>query len=95
MFHWSAQHGHSHDAVLLGGGAGLQAAARGFLLVLALSIHDLFEGVALGVARRQASVWFLLLAFASHKWVIAGCLGLKVPFIVVHSPYLSSLMCSK
>ena len=27
------------------------ATARGFLVVLALSIHDLFEGVALGVAR--------------------------------------------
>ena len=54
-----------------------QATARGFLVILALSIHDLFEGVALGVARRESSVWFLLLAFASHKWVIAGCLGLS------------------
>ena len=34
-------------------------------------------GIALGVARRQTSAWFLLLAFASHKWVISGCLGLK------------------
>ena len=34
-------------------------------------------GIALGVARRQSSAWFLLLAFASHKWVISGCLGLK------------------
>ena len=22
-------------------------------------------------------MWFLLLAFASHKWVISACLGLK------------------
>jgi len=70
-------HGHSHDSVILPTEAGFQAAARGFLVVLALSIHDLFEGVALGVARRQTSAWFLLLAFASHKWVIAACLGLK------------------
>merc|ERR1712062_963137 len=56
---------------------GIVATARGFLVVLALSIHDLFEGMALGVAKRQSSVWFLLLAFASHKWVISGCLGLK------------------
>merc|ERR550525_1616478 len=75
--HNGGGHGHSHDNIVLPTEAGFQAAARGFLLVLALSIHDLFEGVALGVARRQASVWFLLLAFASHKWVIAGCLGLK------------------
>jgi len=72
-----AHHGHSHDDITLPTGAGFQAAARGFLVVLALSIHDLFEGIALGVARRQTSAWFLLLAFASHKWVISGCLGLK------------------
>ena len=70
-------HGHSHDNINVPTEAGFQAAARGFLVVLALSIHDLFEGMALGVARRQSSVWFLLLAFASHKWVISGCLGLK------------------
>lgn len=73
-------HGHSHDAVEVNAGdaeESIQATARGFLVVLALSIHDLFEGVALGVARRESSVWFLFLAFASHKWVIAGCLGLK------------------
>ena len=55
----------------------LQAAARGFLVVLALSIHDFFEGIALGVCKRTSSVWFLLLAFASHKWVISGTLGLN------------------
>ena len=33
--------------------------------------------MALGVASRQSSAWFLLLAFASHKWVISGTLGLK------------------
>merc|ERR1719381_160566 len=71
-------HGHSDgDVHSEGTGAGIQAAARGFLVVLALSIHDLFEGMALGVASRQSSAWFLLLAFASHKWVISGCLGLK------------------
>jgi len=71
-------HGHSHDNVQIAPSEeGIQATARGFLVILALSIHDLFEGVALGVARRESSVWFLLLAFASHKWVIAGCLGLS------------------
>lgn len=70
-------HGHSHGDVDLPSEAGMVATARGFLVVLALSIHDLFEGVALGVARRESSVWFLLLAFASHKWVISACLGLK------------------
>jgi len=73
----SKGHGHSHDNIAVPTEAGIQAAARGFLVVLALSIHDMFEGMALGVARHQSSAWFLLLAFASHKWVISGCLGLK------------------
>merc|ERR1712083_595122 len=73
----SGGHGHSHGEVVLPAEDGIVATARGFLVVLALSIHDLFEGVALGVARRESSVWFLLLAFASHKWVISSCLGLK------------------
>merc|ERR1711902_341177 len=38
-------HGHSHDNIILPTEAGFQAAARGFLVVLALSIHDLFEGL--------------------------------------------------
>merc|ERR1712154_662856 len=73
----SGGHGHSHGEVALPTEDGIVATARGFLVVLALSIHDLFEGVALGVARRESSAWFLLLAFASHKWVISACLGLK------------------
>jgi zinc transporter ZupT len=44
-------HGHSHSAVEMPAEEGIVAMARGFLVVLALSIHDLFEGVALGVAR--------------------------------------------
>eukprot|EP00088_Acartia_fossae_P014480 TRINITY_DN17759_c0_g1_i1.p1 TRINITY_DN17759_c0_g1~~TRINITY_DN17759_c0_g1_i1.p1 ORF type:complete len:336 (-),score=37.10 TRINITY_DN17759_c0_g1_i1:117-1085(-) len=69
-------HGHSHD-IELDGDNSFEAVARGFLVILALCIHDLFEGIALGVARQESSVWFLLLAFASHKWVISACLGVK------------------
>merc|ERR1719153_1173436 len=54
----------------------IQATARGFLVILALCIHDLFEGIALGVNKRTTGVYFLLLAFASHKWVISATSGL-------------------
>ena len=49
-------HGHSHGDVALPAEDGIVATARGFLVVLALSIHDLFEGVALGVARSVSSI---------------------------------------
>jgi len=70
-------HGHSHEHMEVPVEEGIQATARGFAVVLALSIHDFFEGIALGVCKRPSSVWFLLLAFASHKWVISGTLGLN------------------
>ena len=85
-------HGHSHD-VAIPVEESIQATARGFLVVLALSIHDFFEGIALGVglpdrkyitplltvkvSRTTSSVYFLLLAFATHKWVISGTMGLN------------------
>ena len=55
----------------------IQATSRGFLIVLALCIHDFFEGIALGVCKTQTETYFLLAAFASHKWVIAGTVGLN------------------
>ena len=54
-----------------------QATSRGFLIVLALSIHDFFEGIALGVCQYQTETYFLLAAFASHKMVISGTVGLN------------------
>jgi len=70
-------HGHSHDEVMVPVEDSIQATARGFLVVLALCIHDFFEGIALGVNKRTTGVYFLLLAFASHKWVISATLGLN------------------
>jgi len=70
-------HGHSHDEIEVPIEESIQATARGFLIVFALSIHDLFEGIALGVNTSATSTFFLLAAFASHKWVISGTVGLN------------------
>ena len=45
--------------------------------MFALCIHDFFEGIALGVNESQTDTYFLLAAFASHKWVISGTVGLN------------------
>ena len=45
--------------------------------MLALSIHDFFEGIALGVETSTTATYFLLAAFASHKVVISGTVGLN------------------
>ena len=55
----------------------LQATLRGFLVILALSLHAVFEGIALGLTRSESSVWFLFFAIASHKYVISFCIGMQ------------------
>ena len=70
-------HGHSHDQVEVPIEESIQATARGFLIVFALSIHGFFEGIALGVTKDPTTTFFLLAAFASHKWVISGTVGLN------------------
>jgi solute carrier family 39 (zinc transporter), member 1/2/3 len=52
------QHGHSHnvadpsDDTIVG-------ALRGLLIVLALSIHELFEGLAVGLESSVVNVWYV------------------------------------
>jgi len=54
-----------------------EASLRGFLVILALSLHAVFEGVALGCAHNVSSIWYLFFAIASHKFVISFCVGMQ------------------
>ena len=54
-----------------------QATLRGFLVILALSLHAVFEGIAMGLTNEESSVWFLFFAVASHKYVISFCVGMQ------------------
>ena len=51
---------------------------RSFILLLALSLHTLFEGLALGLEGTTAAVFSLLLSITLHKGVIAFGLGIKM-----------------
>lgn len=55
----------------------LKATLRGFLVILALSLHAVFEGIALGLTHSANSAWFLFFAIASHKYVISFCIGMQ------------------
>lgn len=50
----------------------------GFLVVLALSFHAVFEGLAVGLESSVEKVWYLFAAIATHKLVIAFCVGLEL-----------------
>ncbi len=54
-----------------------EATLRGFLVILALSLHAVFEGIALGLTSSVKSVWFIFFAIASHKFVISFCVGMQ------------------
>ncbi len=39
-----------------------------YLLLIALSLHGFFEGIALGIQKDSQDVMFLAIAILSHKW---------------------------
>jgi len=71
-------HGHSHDiphGMVEEGG--FEAALRGFLVVLAISLHAVFEGIAMGLTNNERSVWLLFIAISAHKYVISFCISMQ------------------
>ncbi|XP_076264611.1 zinc transporter ZIP3-like isoform X2 [Rhynchophorus ferrugineus] len=72
------QRGHSHTHV-----GGIEAdstvkAIRGLLVVLALSVHELFEGLSVGLEASARNVWYMFVAVSAHKLVIAFCIGVEL-----------------
>merc|ERR1712055_860857 len=51
---------------------------RSALVILALSIHSLFEGMAVGLEESDSGVWKLFLAIAIHGSAIAFCIGTEM-----------------
>jgi len=49
-----------------------------FLLLIALSLHGFFEGVALGIQKDSQDVLFLAIAILSHKWAESFTLVNKI-----------------
>lgn len=50
-----------------------------YILLLALSLHGLFEGIALGIQRVLKDTVFLFIAILAHKWAEAFSL-VKIKF---------------
>ncbi|CAI6345662.1 unnamed protein product [Macrosiphum euphorbiae] len=51
---------------------------RGLFAVMALSFHEVFEGMAIGLEERVDHTWYLFFAVATHKLIIAFCIGLEL-----------------
>ena len=48
-----------------------------YILVIALSVHSIFEGIALGLQRTSIRLLYLFLAILCHKWVEALTIGIN------------------
>ncbi|KAF0288816.1 Zinc transporter ZIP1 [Amphibalanus amphitrite] len=75
-------HGHTHchsaaatTATASAAGQTGLASFRVLIVTAALSVHSVFEGVAIGLEPSEPSVWLLTAAIATHKAIIAFCLG--------------------
>ncbi|XP_037801051.1 zinc transporter ZIP3-like [Penaeus monodon] len=76
--HGGHGHGHSHLNIGRLGSKGLASNLRSLLVILALSFHSVFEGLAVGLQEKEVDVWYLFGAICAHKLVIAFCMGLEL-----------------
>lgn len=67
-------HGHSH----IDHGVFQNTSLRAVMLLLALSFHSIFEGIAIGLQNTDAKLVSIFLAVISHKAVMAFSLGLNI-----------------
>ncbi|XP_058798154.1 zinc transporter ZIP1 isoform X3 [Phymastichus coffea] len=70
--------GHTHLDIIEDCDSFHESAIRGLLIVLGLSVHELFEGLAIGLESSAGYVWYMFGAVAAHKFIIAFCIGVEL-----------------
>lgn len=53
------------------------SSVRALLTLIALSFHELMEGLAIGI-QKESDMWVMFGAVASHKFVISFCMGMEL-----------------
>ncbi|XP_040574234.1 zinc transporter ZIP3 [Lepeophtheirus salmonis] len=51
---------------------------RSFTLMLALSLHSIFEGLAIGLQQSEKELWHIFTAIVSHKLIMSFSFGMNV-----------------
>lgn len=46
--------------------------------MMALSVHSVFEGIAVGLADSKNELWEYIIAIGLHKWAAAMSLGISI-----------------
>lgn len=71
-------HSHMHISKITNDDDVFVTSMRGLLVVLALSIHELFEGLAVGLQSSATNVWYMFAAVAAHKLILSFCVGVEL-----------------
>nr|CAD7427184.1 unnamed protein product [Timema monikensis] len=74
----SRLHHHHSDIAKDNLGSSVVGNLRSFLVVVALSFHSIFEGLAIGLQPTQRDVWYLFGAVSIHACAILFCIGLEL-----------------
>lgn len=62
------------------------------LLMVALSTHSVFEGIAVGLQGEISDVWNFFVAIGLHKWAEAMCLGISMSCNLEHNKNLVKIL---
>jgi zinc transporter ZupT len=63
-----------------------------YILMIALSVHSVFEGIAVGLQDEVADIWSFLIAIGAHKWAAAMSLGISMSTNLEHNPNTVKLL---
>jgi zinc transporter 1/2/3 len=71
-------HHHDHHHHVMGDGNRSLPSIQGLFIIIGLSMHEILEGVAIGLEQTDGDVWSLFAAVATHKFVITFCVGMDM-----------------
>ncbi|GAB1605075.1 zinc transporter ZIP1-like [Argonauta hians] len=74
--HQHHHHHHHHDRKISKGHS--QSVLRSVLLTVALSLHSIFEGLAIGLAQKQSNILTITSAIILHKCTLSLSLGINL-----------------
>lgn len=79
-------HHHHHQSLIVStscdaGSISEASWVRVLLLLMALSFHTLFDGLAVGLQDSVDSIWQVMAAITTHKVLVAFCIGLELSAI--------------
>jgi len=70
-------HGHSHIPCETEDSS-FSGELRNILIIVAISFHGVFEGMAIGLQKTEKDVWYLFLAVSLHECTILFCIGVEL-----------------